>query len=92
MLKPLRCEFLTGALTDVNSMDVLRDGFEQQRSSIHEILYYKKNGTGIWLEVGGTYVNLFNSIIQVCCHFCIIFHGWTVLFTYTKIDSHKTEY
>ena len=51
MLKPLRCDFLTGALTDQNSMDVLRDVFEQQRASVHEILYYKKNGTGIWLEV-----------------------------------------
>ena len=54
MLKPLRCEFLTGALTDTNSMEVLREVFEEQRASIHEILYYKKNGTGIWLEVGCT--------------------------------------
>ena len=56
MLKPLRCDFLTGALTDTNSMEVLREVFEEQRASIHEILYYKKNGTGIWLEVGCTMI------------------------------------
>ena len=25
--------------------------FEQQNASVHEILYYHKNSTGIWLEV-----------------------------------------
>ena len=29
MLKPLRYDFLIGALIDVNSMDVLREVFEQ---------------------------------------------------------------
>ena len=51
MLKPLRCDFLTGPLTDSNSMEILKNAFEQQTSSVHEMLYYKKNGTGIWLEV-----------------------------------------
>ena len=51
MLKPLRCDFLVGALTDMNSLDTLKEAFEQQRPSVHEILYYKKSGTGIWLEV-----------------------------------------
>ena len=51
MLKPLRCDFMTGPLTEKNSMEVLKNAFEQQTPSIHEMLYYKKNGTGIWLEV-----------------------------------------
>ena len=54
MLKPLRCDFLTGPLTDSNSMEILKNAFEQQTSSVHEMLYYKKNGTGIWLEVRKT--------------------------------------
>ena len=51
MLKPLRCDFMTGPLTEQNSMEILKNAFEQQTPSIHEMLYYKKNGTGIWLEV-----------------------------------------
>ena len=51
MLKPLRCDFLTGPLTNSESMDQLKYSFEQQSASIHEMLYYKKNGTGIWVEV-----------------------------------------
>ena len=51
MLKPLRCDFLTGPLTDGASMDTLKHSLEQQSASIHEMLYYKKNGTGIWMEV-----------------------------------------
>ena len=51
MLKPLRCDFLTGPLTNSESMDQLKSSFEQQSASIHEMLYYKKNGTGIWVEV-----------------------------------------
>ena len=52
MLKPLRCDFMTGPLTDQHSMELLSHALEQQTPSIHEMLYYKKNGTGIWLEVG----------------------------------------
>ena len=51
MLKPLRCDFLAGPLTNSESMDQLKSSFEQQSASIHEMLYYKKNGTGIWVEV-----------------------------------------
>ena len=51
MLKPLRCDFLTGPLTNSESMDQLKSSLEQQSASIHEMLYYKKNGTGIWVEV-----------------------------------------
>ena len=54
MLKPLRCDFLTGPLTDCASMDLLKNSLEQQAASIHEMLYYKKNGTGIWVEVSLT--------------------------------------
>ena len=52
MLKPLRCDFMTGPLTDQHSMELLSHALEQQTPSLHEMLYYKKNGTGIWLEVG----------------------------------------
>ena len=30
----------------------LMRSFERQQPALHEILYYHKNGTGIWLEVG----------------------------------------
>ena len=52
MLKPLRCDFMTGPLTDQHSMEPLSHALEKQTPSLHEMLYYKKNGTGIWLEVG----------------------------------------
>ena len=51
MLKPLRCDFLTGPLTNLESMEQLKSSLEQHSASIHEMLYYKKNGTGIWVEV-----------------------------------------
>ena len=43
---------MTGPLTDQHSMELLSHALEQQTPSLHEMLYYKKNGTGIWLEVG----------------------------------------
>ena len=35
--------------------------FEQQNASVHEILYYHKNSTGIWLEV----INLLIILIMM---------------------------
>lgn len=70
MLKPLRCDFLTGPLTDSNSMEILKNAFEQQTSSVHEMLYYKKNGTGIWLEVELIPVkNESNIVVLFICTF-----------------------
>ena len=60
MLKPLRCDFLTGPLTNSESMDQLKYSFEQQNASIHEMLYYKKNGTGIWVEVKIVPLTIYN--------------------------------
>ena len=51
MLKSLSCDFLTGPLTDEGSLEVLKHSLEQQSAGCHEVLYYKKNGTGIWMEV-----------------------------------------
>ena len=51
MLKSLSCDFLTGPLTDEGSLEVLKHSLEQQTAGCHEVLYYKKNGTGIWMEV-----------------------------------------
>ena len=41
----MRCIFTQG----------LMRSFEQQNASVHEILYYHKNSTGIWLEVDHPY-------------------------------------
>ena len=41
----MRCIFTQG----------LMRSFEQQNASVHEILYYHKNSTGIWLEVNHPY-------------------------------------
>ena len=80
MQQSIQCSFMTGALTDVPSIEVasfcfltstfiviiflskkrnflknmlqgLMRCFEAQNPSVHEILYYHKNSTGIWLEV-----------------------------------------
>ena len=51
MLQSVRCDFLTGSLTDKASMEALAEDLDHHRASVHEILYYKKTGTGIWLEV-----------------------------------------
>ena len=51
MLKSLSCDFLTGPLTDEGSLEVVKHSLEQQTAGCHEVLYYKKNGTGIWMEV-----------------------------------------
>lgn len=58
MLKPLCCDMLSGPLTEQSSLDLLRTVFEHQRASVHEILYYKKNGSAVWLEVGGHHYSL----------------------------------
>ena len=82
MQQSIQCSFMTGALTDLPSVEVtivtfviimiivifniiinmrciftqgLMRSFEQQNASVHEILYYHKNSTGIWLEVDHPY-------------------------------------
>ena len=91
MQQSIQCSFMTGALTDLPSVEVtivtiviiliiviiviimiivifnmiinmrciftqgLMRSFEQQNASVHEILYYHKNSTGIWLEVHHPY-------------------------------------
>ena len=51
MLKPVRCDFLTGSLTGQASMDGLTDALDKQIAGVHENLFYKKNSSAIWLEV-----------------------------------------
>ena len=51
MLQPIRCDFLTGSLTDQASMEGLVKDLDSQTANTHELLYYKKNGTALWLEV-----------------------------------------
>ena len=70
MLKPLRCDFLTGPLTDPTSMENLKNAFDLHTASIHEMLYYKKNGTGVWLELEVIPVkNESNSVVLFICTF-----------------------
>ncbi|XP_023349841.1 potassium voltage-gated channel protein eag isoform X3 [Eurytemora carolleeae] len=51
MQKSIKCDFMMGALTDQAAVTKLMTAFEAQETSCHEILYYKKNAVGIWLEV-----------------------------------------
>ena len=52
MLKPIRCDFLAGSLTDQASMEGMVKDLDSHTASTHELLFYKKNGTALWLEVG----------------------------------------
>ena len=112
MQQSIQCSFMTGALTDLPSVEVtiviivtivtiviiliiviiviimiivifnmiinmrciftqgLMRSFEQQNASVHEILYYHKNSTGIWLEVDHPYHG-----VDVDSDHCMVLNG-----------------
>ena len=67
MLQPIRCDFLTGSLTDQASMEGLVKDLDSQTANTHELLYYKKNGTALWLEVDSN--NILTYLNLVACSF-----------------------
>lgn len=60
MLKPIRCDFLSGTLTEEVGLEALTEDLDNQRAGSHEILYYKKNAAAIWLEVVRDSIRCFN--------------------------------
>ena len=50
MQNSIRCELMVGALTEQSTIDRKMDNLSKQQGGVYEILYYRKNGQGIWLQ------------------------------------------
>ena len=64
MMKSLTCSFLAGSLTEESSLDEIKANLSNKEAGAHEVLYYKKNKTEIWLEVRLVKVTFNLSLIK----------------------------
>uniref|UniRef100_A0A0K2TNG6 Potassium voltagegated channel protein eaglike [Apis florea] n=1 Tax=Lepeophtheirus salmonis TaxID=72036 RepID=A0A0K2TNG6_LEPSM len=65
MQKSIKCEFMTGALTDRETLKKMEMTFEGHLPGGFEVLYYKKNGHGVWLQVEITPIRNEQEIVVI---------------------------
>ena len=50
MQNSIQCELMVGALTEQATIERKMENLSKQQGGVYEILYYRKNGQGIWLQ------------------------------------------
>eukprot|EP00095_Tigriopus_kingsejongensis_P007430 maker-scaffold443_size169656-snap-gene-0.13 protein:Tk07430 transcript:maker-scaffold443_size169656-snap-gene-0.13-mRNA-1 annotation:"potassium voltage-gated channel protein eag isoform x1" len=70
MQKSIRCDFMVGVLTDQDTLNKITESMARMEGGAYEVLFYKKNGHAIWLQVDITEIrNAQRVVVLFLCAF-----------------------